>query len=482
MSQARTIVKNVGFLFGAEVLTNALSLGLVFAIARSLGDVGLGKYSFALSFATLFIIFSDFGTLTFLIKEIAKDKTKAELYVKNVAGMKLVVGIVALALSIVAVIAVDVLTDGSINVERTMLVGLAAAAMFFNYFGYLFRAVFQAFEVMEFDAATKLLERVLSVGAGIVLLVLGFGIGWVLLAQVGSFIIFFIVSWFVVSKKVTPLGFAFDWDVWKSMLKNSLPFWLTAAFIYIYFKADTVILSFVRDYAEVGWYNASYKLMEALAFVQTIVVTAVFPAFSRFHAAQNKEHASLLFQKAFYYLFSLGLALLVGGFLLAPRIIRFIYGPQFEPAIPALRILLVTLLFIYLTFVMGYLLNAIDKGSLYMWGAFVAMCVNVGLNVLLLVVLHKGFIAAAWVRTITEIVGFSIFAFFLARYGYYLPYSKLLVPILAAAAMGVLIYFLPDLHLLLLVPLGGLVFFGVLALLGGIGKDEIDTVRSLVNR
>src|SRR3989338_8075335 len=100
VAQSKTIVKNAGVLLVSEVLTNVLSFVLIFAIARQLGDVGLGKYSFALSFATIFIVFSELGTLTFLIKEISAGSPKAQKYINNIASIKLILGILTFILSI----------------------------------------------------------------------------------------------------------------------------------------------------------------------------------------------------------------------------------------------------------------------------------------------------------------------------------------------------------------------------------------------
>ncbi|TAL56416.1 MAG: hypothetical protein EPN86_02635, partial [Nanoarchaeota archaeon] len=205
MAMAAHVSRNIAVTFVGDVITNLLALLLTFLVARKLGAAGLGAYSFAFAFASLFIVLSEFGTLTFLVKEVAADKSKAPLYVRSIAFLKFIFGLVTFGLSVIFI----VLTKGS-DPFAIRLVVLASIVMFFNYYGYLFRAVFQAYERMEFDAFLRVLEKFISVGSGIILLFLGYGLEAVIIAQVVSYFIVFVVSWILITKKFVPLGFYFD--------------------------------------------------------------------------------------------------------------------------------------------------------------------------------------------------------------------------------------------------------------------------------
>ena len=474
MAQSKIIVKNVGVLLASEVLTNILSFVLVFAIARQLGDIGFGKYSFALSYATIFIVFSELGTLTFLIKEVSAGSPKAQKYINNIASIKLILGILTFVLSIITVRMIGG------DAESIYLVALASAAMFFNYYGYLFRAIFQAHQVMEYDALTKLLEKIVSVTLGITVVMLGYGVEVLLASQIISFIIFFIASWIIVSRKIMVINLRFDFKIWKEILATSFPFWITTACIYIYYKADTVMLGLFRSYAEVGWYNAGYRIIESATFIQTVVITAVFPALSKFHFVGEKKHLDLLFEKSFYYLFCLGLAMAVGGMMLAERIILFIYGPEFIFAVPAFKIMLVTLLIMLITYLMGYLFNAIDKSHVFAIVVFIAMLFNIVFNFVF--IKEFGYIGASYVRLFTELLAFLLFAYFMWKIGKFLPLKLLLKPILATIVMGIVIYFFYFLNLLILIPLAVSTFGISLILMKGIGKEELEIIKILFSK
>ena len=55
MNTVQTIAKNTGVLGISQIITSILGFFLLIYIARYLGEVGFGKYSFAVSFTALFL-------------------------------------------------------------------------------------------------------------------------------------------------------------------------------------------------------------------------------------------------------------------------------------------------------------------------------------------------------------------------------------------------------------------------------------------
>ncbi len=76
--------KNTAALFAAQVVVAIISLVLSISIARNLGAVAFGKYSFALAFTAVFTVFSDLGYSTLLIIEVARDKSQASKNLNNI--------------------------------------------------------------------------------------------------------------------------------------------------------------------------------------------------------------------------------------------------------------------------------------------------------------------------------------------------------------------------------------------------------------
>jgi len=142
MNTIQRIAKNTAALFAAQFVTAILSLVLAIFIARSLGDVIFGKYSFALSFTALFAVFSDLGYNTLLIREVARDKAQASKYLNNVLCMRALISLVIFA---IIVITINVMSYPADTKNVVYLFGIYTLV---TSFAAVFKVTFRAFEKM----------------------------------------------------------------------------------------------------------------------------------------------------------------------------------------------------------------------------------------------------------------------------------------------------------------------------------------------
>lgn len=94
MSTVQRIAKNTAVLYAAHIVTALLTLLLVVFIARELGDITFGKYSFALAFTAIFAVFLDLGFLTLIVRDVARDKSLASKYLGNIAVIKVILSVI----------------------------------------------------------------------------------------------------------------------------------------------------------------------------------------------------------------------------------------------------------------------------------------------------------------------------------------------------------------------------------------------------
>ena len=66
--------------------------------ARYLGAAGFGILSFALAFTGIFGVFSDLGLGTLTVREVARDKSLASKYLRNIAVMKIILVVITFGL------------------------------------------------------------------------------------------------------------------------------------------------------------------------------------------------------------------------------------------------------------------------------------------------------------------------------------------------------------------------------------------------
>src|SRR3989338_8452228 len=104
MSLRAKIVRNVGIVTLAEVISNLFSYFLIILIARELGAAGLGLYSFAFAFAGIFSFAYDFGISTHFIRESAKSKEHAMRHFGHYAFLKLLFCAIAFLLPLISIL------------------------------------------------------------------------------------------------------------------------------------------------------------------------------------------------------------------------------------------------------------------------------------------------------------------------------------------------------------------------------------------
>jgi len=107
MNTIQTIAKNTAALALSNIITSILGFFLLICLARYLGEVGFGKYSFALSFTTLFAIFADLGINNYIIRELARNKELTNEYLTNVSLIKLLLSVLAFGFIVLTINLMD---------------------------------------------------------------------------------------------------------------------------------------------------------------------------------------------------------------------------------------------------------------------------------------------------------------------------------------------------------------------------------------
>src|SRR3989338_2929446 len=89
---AHSIAKNTAYMTVASIVQKIISFAYFTIVARSIGVEGTGKYFFALSFTTLFVVFVDFGLTNVFVREAARFPDRLKLFLGNILCMKLLLG------------------------------------------------------------------------------------------------------------------------------------------------------------------------------------------------------------------------------------------------------------------------------------------------------------------------------------------------------------------------------------------------------
>ena len=270
-----------------------------------------------------------------------------------------------------------------------------------------------------------------------------------------------------------------DLNLWKFLIIEAIPLTISSVFLLIAFRVDTILLQIINGNVAVGLYNAAYSLMTALMFVPLVYVSAIFPILSRLNIS-SKELLKISYERSVKYLIIIGLPIAVGTTLLASPIILLIYKSGFSQSIIALQILIWSIPIIFINYILGTAINSINKQRDTVKTTFIAMLLNIVLNLLLLP--KYGLIAACFITVLTELTCFIFWFHIMNVHGYKIPIFKILLkPVLASLIMGLFIILL-NANIILVIVLSTIIYFGVLYILKTFSDDDITLFKKIVGK
>jgi O-antigen/teichoic acid export membrane protein len=481
MSTVQRIARNTTALLAAQVVSYLLAFFYMIYIARYLGPASFGILSFAIAFTAIFGVFADLGLSPLMTREVARNKSLVMKYIANVSLMKMI--LVAVTFGLIA-LTVNLLGYPEETIRVVYLLGLNVVLAAFSQ---MFYAVFQAFERMEFQAIGQMLSAALMLGGVVLAIRLGFSILGLASVYVMAGGVVLAYSFTVARLKFSNPAPAsaikvveFDWSFCKPVIKEALPFGLSAIFVSVYFWIDTVMLSLMKGDVVVGWYNAAYRMVYVLLFIPAAYFTSLYPLMSRLFES-SQESLKLAYERSARYMLGIGLPLALGTSLLADRVILLIYGAGYAPAVAALRILIWAIFFSYLSHAPAYTLNSMNKQKIYTYVVSFSMVLNIVLNLLLIPGLSY---AGASIATVaTEFVAFGLlFGHFRRLFGTRPPFKFLIKVSISAAVMAVFVILCGRfMNLGWLALIAAAIYFTLMFLSRALSREEISLLKELIS-
>ena len=471
MSTIRRIAKNNLALLIAQIVNISASLVIASLLARFLLPEGYGKYNFVLSLISVFVIFIDFGLCTLLIREVSRDKSKLKKYFNNTLAFYLIPSVF---IFLAVIFSVNYFKYPADIKTVAYIIGLSSIL---GVFSNLFISAFRAFEKMGYEAFLGILERVLLTILIIFSLFYGYGLIGISLSLLFASTIKLLFSFFIYNKKFEKISLEFDIKLWKNLLVSGASFAFVGIFTLLCLKIDTLMLSSYQGNAAVGLYNAAYNPVLFLAFIPSIFLASIFPVLSsKFNSKKNFEK---VYNLSFRYLFLILLPLIMGLILLSEKIILLLFGESYIYSIYLVKILAFAQIFSFMAWLLGFALSSINKQKLFMIATGIGLIINITLN--LLFIPSIGAYGAAFSILITHISVFFLLLYFSSKHIGKLNLLKLTIkPIIASAMMAGIIACLYQLSLIILIPLGGAVYFILLYLIKGFSEEDKEILSSII--
>ena len=471
VSTIKRIAKNTGVFFVAQIVSYVFMFVYVAYTARYLGADGFGILSLALAITGIFGILAELGLTQLTVREVARNKKLTNKYLGNVALIRIILAIFTFLL---AVLVVKILNYPQ---ETAIVIYFITLYVILSSFSKLFYSIFQAYEHLEYQSAGTILNSLLILVITLVAMQMNLNIVIFALIYFIVSLIILIINILICVFKFTVPKLEIDLDFWKITLTEALFFGLAGIFTEIYFNIDSVMLSVIVGNTAVGWYYAAYRIIFILMFIPTAVIVSVFPLMSKYFESA-KDLLKKEFGRLFRYLFTISIFLLVYGILFADKIILIIFGNDYTASILSLEVLMCVIPIIFLTYLFGNLLAAINKQRLVT--LVTALCALFNIIINLYLIPRYSYIGASVATVLTEGVVFVMMFTYISKYFYKISVVNSVVkPLISGAVTAFCIYYLIGINWIIAAFLGVIIFILILKLIKGITDEDISIFKSL---
>jgi O-antigen/teichoic acid export membrane protein len=443
-------------------------------LPRYLGDVNLGKLTFAFALTNLTGLLADLGVTMYLTREVARDPASANKLTVNLMFMR-----VPLSLALAACTMLFARISGYDTVTRelvdTLSLGIVVVAL-----SSVVNGTLQGLQQMKTIAITSVLTKVGYAVVAAALLLMGAGALAVSIAWVSVGALALVYSGIVLARRVR-LSLSVSLSAWRTLLLAGLPFFVWQAALLVYGQIDTVLLSFLTADAVVGWYAVAYRIVMIPVFIPTIVVTVIYPALS----AATNDHRTFasIARRGVHVIALVSTPMALGIMLLPDNIIHLLGYPEtFDHSVIPLIFLAPHLPLAAVDVMIGTVLNARDRQRQWAITGVAAAVLNPLLNLIAIPYAQanwgNGAIGAAAITTFTEV-------FMLIGGLRLLPkdvfgvstVTDILKVAAATASMGVAVWLCRDLPIIVPICVGAAVYAATCLLTGAVSLGELREVH-----
>jgi O-antigen/teichoic acid export membrane protein len=329
------VARNSTFYFFAQIAGKGLFFLTTVYLARVLGAEEYGKFAFAFGLVTLLSVITKFGLDLLTSRDVGEEPKLAEKYLGASLTLRTLLSFLFL---ILIGLLIQILHKDS-EVNRLILFLAISAA--FQSLGGVGTSLFEGLQIFSYRSILNILMYGLVFLALLAIPKSYSGLNSVGPAFVIGALLYCLVSLTLSRFKIAPLRWSMDSTFLWQLFKMALPLGLREIFIGIYYRMDTVLLSFFTKDAVVGWYDAAYTFVYGLRLLPVTVAMVMLPALSNFYS-KTPEKAANIYRLAMYYSIATGTLITFLTSVNSTTLVSLVYGRGYDPSAEVLRFLIWT--------------------------------------------------------------------------------------------------------------------------------------------
>jgi polysaccharide transporter, PST family len=331
MPRKPSLRKNIAALFAVQMASYAAPLVTLPWLTRVLGPSNFGRLSFCVAVTSYFVLFADYGFNLSATRQIAMhsdDRAGRSRVFWNTITVKALLAAAGFPILILLT-----LCGPRFQEERTLLL--------INYLTVLGTVLtptwyFMGTERQAILSGIAIAVRVLSIPAIFLLVRSSKDVLIAALIPSGMTVVGGILCLVVLMRDKQLDRVRVDRADLIAVVRDGWHLFVSTASISLYQATNTVVLGLVAGNAAVGHYSAAEKVVQACQGLLAPIGQSVYPRVSRL-MLESRAAAFALIRRILRIQGSVALAMSVLLFVLAPPLIRLLYGPGYEETISVLR-------------------------------------------------------------------------------------------------------------------------------------------------
>ena len=388
----RRIRADILMVGGSQLLQKVVGFLIIAVMTRHLARERMGEFFLAAAIGTVAAQATDLGTTRHLIRTAARDRANALAHLSRVIALRLPI----MALTFVLVNAACLVVKPSLS--GTLL--LVSLYLLLQDLTFTYSAFFVGLERYGYRVTIELLGQVLLAGLTLLLVSRGGGLYALLWAYVGAHAMVVVATTAMVRLQFGRFRLRWDLEEARAVARLSLPIFAVTLLDTVHFKADTVMLGFLRPLSSVASYEAAYKLFEVSRLGIRPVALIFFPICVTLAARHDWPELRRLFGKLTRTSLLLGAAATIVVIATAGFVVPLAFGPRYGDSVPLVRVLFLTAPILFTGLLAVALVHTLHEERQAIHAAIGCIVSNVLLNAIAIPL--WGPLGCAWVTLVTQ--------------------------------------------------------------------------------
>ena len=332
-SDARRAARNVSALIIASIISKGALYIWQLVLSPWLGPSDYGIYGTVGGLMVNAAAIASFGMGLIVIRDVARDRSKAGKYWSAMLYLQTV-------LALVAYVAMNGIAVGYSETLRAFA-ALAGINLFIDLFGNMGYDLLLAREEMVKTSLVEIAHIIFRIGLALLALMAGWGLLGVYGAAIASGLARSAVLVSLNFRAGIRPEFPFDWSVARPLIINSAPLALASFLTLAYQHSDKLMTTGILSERVTGYLTAAFVInFGVIELFSTSVLVAAYPLLARYYGDGTNPIFGGMIEKLARYMLIIGIPLALGISTLADKIMAPLLGEAYAPSAGILSLLI----------------------------------------------------------------------------------------------------------------------------------------------